>query len=65
MNLSSNIYKIIEAKHMKQSSLAIAAGYTPKSFNDLLRSRRCFKADDVMPICNALGITPNELFNYE
>ena len=43
----------------------IAAGYDPKKFNALLRGRKRLTSDDVVPICKALGVTPNELFGID
>lgn len=65
MSATDMIYKIIDEKCLKQSAVARAAGYEPKKFNDLLRGRKRMTSDDVVPICKALGITPNELFGIE
>lgn len=53
---------IIESRGLKQKYVAEKAGFTPADFNNLLCGRKLFKADYVIPICNALGVTPNELF---
>lgn len=37
----------------------------PEKFNALLRGRKRLTSDDVVPICKALGITPNELFGID
>ena len=65
MSATDMIYTIIDEKCLKQSAVARAAGYEPKKFNDLLRGRKRMTSDDVVPICKALGITPNELFGIE
>jgi len=62
MSATDMIYKIIDEKCLKQSAVARAAGYDPKKFNALLRGRKRLTSDDVVPICKALGVTPNELF---
>ncbi len=31
----------------------------------LLRGRKRLTSDDVVPICKALGVTPNELFGVD
>lgn len=64
MEVTETITKIISERCMKQAAVARAAGYTPKQFNNLLHGRKRFTADDVVPICKALSITPNELFRY-
>ncbi len=63
MSVAEKIYVIIQEKNFKQSAIAVASGYNPKTFNNLLKGRKKITANDVVPICNALGITPNELFS--
>lgn len=63
MTVAQRIYQIMEQKCMKQCLVARAAGYEPKVFNEMLRGRRLIRIDDLNPICTALGVTPNELFN--
>lgn len=65
MSTAEMIYKIIDEKCLKQSAVARAAGYDPKKFNALLRGRKKMTSEDVVPICKALGVTPNELFGIE
>lgn len=65
MCVEAKIYEVMEEKHFKQASIAVAAGYTPKMFNNLLKGRKKMTNHDILPICKALDITPNELFNYE
>ena len=62
MKLPERIYAILKLKKMKQSSVAVAAGYTTRAFNDMLRNRKRITADDIIKICNGLEVTPNELF---
>jgi plasmid maintenance system antidote protein VapI len=65
VNVSDIIYKTIEEKCLKQSAVARAAGYSPKQFNAMLKGRKRMTSDDVVPICKALGVTPNQLFGME
>ncbi len=62
MTLQETIYGIMADKKMKQSLVARAAGYDPKTFNAMLRKRKIITADDIPRICKALEITPNELW---
>jgi Helix-turn-helix. len=62
--LSQSIYKILEQKKMKQSLVAIDAGYSPKIFNAMLRGRKKIGVDDIPKICKALEVSPNELFDF-
>ena len=41
------------------------AGYDPKIFNSMLNGKRNIQDNDIPPIANALGVTPNELFGFE
>lgn len=60
MAVVDTIYKVIDEKCLKQSAVARAAGYEPKVFNAMLRGRKRMTSDDVVPICKALGVTPND-----
>ena len=62
MTVSERIYKIMESKCMNQSAVARAAGFTPKAFNNMLRGRKTIKTEYLLSICDALSVTPNELF---
>lgn len=64
MIIAKKIYSIIKENHYKQSAIANACGYDAKKFNDMLKGRKLIKPDDIVPICLALKITPNELFEY-
>ena len=57
--------KIIHRKGLKQRAVAILAGYTEKQLSDLLCGRKIMKASDAKRICDALNVTPNELFAVE
>lgn len=53
---------IIKEKGFKQCAVANKAGFSARELNDILCGRKVLRADHVIPICNALGITPNDLF---
>lgn len=65
MSFSSNAYKTMRKKKMKQSAVAIEAGLTPQQFNDLLHGRKLLREEFILPICRALECTPNDLFIEE
>lgn len=65
MSASSNVKKIIESRGLKQNYVAQQIGLHPKTFNALLNGRKTFDVVYVVPICNALGITPNQLLGFE
>ncbi|QIB67791.1 helix-turn-helix transcriptional regulator [Aminipila butyrica] len=57
-----NVYRIIEEKCLKQSAVALKAGYDPKKFNAMLRGRKTITSEDVLPIAGALEVEVNDLF---
>lgn len=56
--------KIIFEKGLKKKHVADYIGMTPQQFSDLLSHRRNLRESDVIPLCNALGVSPNELYGY-
>lgn len=58
------IKRIIVEKDLKKQSVAQKIGLTRQQFSDLLNYRRGIKGTEVPLICNALEITPNELYGY-
>lgn len=58
----SNIRKIMSEKGLKQKYVAEKSDLTEQQFSDILNERKQFKVDYVLPICYALNIKPNELF---
>lgn len=63
--IADNIYCILNTKNYKQSAIAKEVGYDARKFNDMLKGRKLIKPEDILPICYALGVTPNDLFGYE
>lgn len=59
---AERVSQIIKAKGYKQCVIAEKAGFSPKDFSNLLCGRKTFKTEYVNPICNALGVTPNDIF---
>ena len=60
--LIENIRSIILKNGLKQRAVAEKAGYTAKSFSNMLTKRKSINAVDVLRIATALGVTPNDLF---
>lgn len=58
------IKKTIFEKGLKKKHVAAAINLTPQQFSDLLSHRRNLNEKDVIPICSALGISPNELYGF-
>ena len=64
MSASNDVKRIIEERGIKQSFIAQKIGMHPKTFNALLNGRKVFDVIYVVPICEALGISPNELLGF-
>lgn len=63
--IAENAKKIIKEKGYKQKAIAERAGYDAQKFNNMLNGRKIIIADDILPIANALGVEPNELFQRD
>lgn len=63
--VATNIDRIIRDRCLKQSLVAVKAGFQVKAFNDMLRGRKIIKADDIPQIAVALGVEPNDIYFYE
>lgn len=63
--IALNTKKIIKEKGYKQKAIAEKAGYGVRKFNNMLNGRKIIVADDILPIANALGVEPNELFKHD
>ena len=64
-DIVQNIRKIIKERGLKQNFVANRAGFTPQEFNNILCSRQLLKTESIVNLCNALDITPNELFMFK
>lgn len=60
--IAENVKNIIKEKGYKQNAIASRIGMNEKSFNALLNGRKIFDSKYVVPISEALGVTPNDLF---
>jgi transcriptional regulator with XRE-family HTH domain len=63
--VSHNIVKIINEKGLKQCAVAKKAGMKIQEFNAMLNGRKIIKPYNIPPIAEALGVTPNDLFNQD
>ena len=60
-----NAKKIIKSKGLKQKYVAKRANFSECQFSDLLNGRKKIDDSVVISLCNALEVTPNELFGYQ
>lgn len=65
MNPIRVMERVIFEKGLKKRTVAEQIGLTPQQFSDLLNGRRRLKSTDVLPICEALDISPDELYGYD
>lgn len=59
--IAENIRCVIKEKGFKQKNIAIKAGFSEKSFSDLLNGRKTIKAEMIPNIAAALGVSPNRI----
>lgn len=62
--VNDNLKSIIKSNGLKQKYVAEKIGFTPQNFSNMLNGRKRFEIENVINICNTLGITPNELFGF-
>ena len=60
-----NIKRIIKTQDLKKRAVATRAGLTPQNLSDMLAGRKIIKDTDIVPLANALGVTPNDLFGID
>lgn len=61
MIISERIFKILEEKHISQSAFARSVGLSGSTISDWKTKKTNPTAEKIMPICQALGITPEQL----
>ena len=65
MDLRETIRGLVAASGMKQKVVAERAGFTEQMMTDMLNGRKVIKAEFVPALCQALGVTPNRLFQWD
>lgn len=65
MDITKTINRIIAERGLKKQSVAHEIGVTPQQFSAMLTRRRIIKVEDISALCDALDISPNELFEYK
>lgn len=60
-----NVKDLIRTKGLKQKFVAEKMGLSPQEFSNILTGRKKFETEHVVPICNALNITANDLFGIK
>ncbi len=62
--VARNVELIIREDGLKKKTVAEKAGFSQKEFSAMLHGRKLILAEYVIPIANALGKTPNDLFGF-
>lgn len=65
MTIANTVKRIVKRSELKQKVIAERCGYTEKQFSSVINGRKLITAEDIVKLCNGLGITPNELYGFE
>ncbi len=63
--INQKIKKIIDDESKKPTAIADKAGIRRDTFSRIIRCQRPLYADEIVPICDAIGITIEDLFKEE
>lgn len=61
MLISERIFKILKEKNMSQNAFAKKVGLSGSTISDWKTKKTNPTAEKIMPICEALGVTPEQL----
>ena len=61
MIISERIFKILKDKNMSQSTFAKEVGLSASTISDWKTKKTNPTAEKIMPICEVLGVTPDQL----
>jgi DNA-binding Xre family transcriptional regulator len=64
MDVRNYIGPAIENAGMKKQAVALRAGLNPQKLCDVIAKRRKLDANELVEICRAINITPNELLGF-
>lgn len=64
-DIRENLKAIITDSGYKQAVIAQKAQLTPAKLSGILNKSRKLEAGEMFLLCDALGITPEELLNYQ
>lgn len=60
--IETRVKALIKEKGLLQKTLAKKAGFTERQMSRLLHGLKPISDNDVLTIANALGVTPNDLY---
>lgn len=61
LDIRDVIQPAIEAKGYKQAVVAARCGMSDQQLTDVIKKRRRLEANEMIAICKAIDITPNDL----
>lgn len=61
MIISERIFKILKIRNMSQNAFAKAVGLSSSTISDWKTKKTNPTAEKIMPICEVLGVTPEQL----
>lgn len=61
LTVNARLRAVMERKRMKQTALSRAAGIRYQSLHRAVNGRRPIYADELLPLCRALGVGPEAL----
>ncbi|MBQ3228692.1 MAG: helix-turn-helix transcriptional regulator [Clostridia bacterium] len=62
MEIGNKLYAIRKQKGLTQAQVAEEAGLSDRTYADIERGSVNMRIESVLRICEALGITPNDIF---
>jgi len=62
-SVAVGIRNIIQDRAYMQSEIARRAGFSSQQFNDMLHERKIIRADYMIPIAKALGVSVQEIYD--
>ena len=62
-SVAKGIKSIIEEKSLMQSAIAKKSGFTTQQFNDMLHGRKVIRAEYLPPICKAMGVSVQAVYD--
>lgn len=62
-SVAKGIEKIIDEKGFIQGAIASKAGFSDQQFCDMLKGRKIIRADYLVPIAKAMGVTVQDIYD--
>lgn len=62
-SVALGIERIIHDKGFLQGAIAARAGFSDQQFCDMLKGRKIIRADYLVPIAKALGVSVQEIYD--